>query len=413
MKNLTIKKVALGVFLASYAASNAFAALSPAISQNVIIGNKPVFTNIGENNGPIVQDSITVRVYSDADGTTLIPANQKVKVGDYVFVKFKLKDLDDDQLDAAADVLKNTVRVIYTKEKDPFNQSSPQAWKVKETSQTNPTDDVLDDYKASFERDSTKPDYLKGWFRFKLDSKFTGAQKIGFTVLERTQYGLPYTNKYLMVTDITSTTEPKRKDTLAPDQDPAKPTTALPNPESDIGHKEHGPGEPANGVFPVEGDDTVIGIFKYSTGNTLGTKNYTKEETPAYGDRLAAVVWVDDGAGVQGKENNGDIDTGELIMTSSYEFKWFLHDTYTSPDDSTDKVDADPIVHATLNDPNSEITTPHINVNLESIVGTNDTITLGDTLGSNHNRKYDNVKGANSTPLLAGIQGYKLKVYAK
>lgn len=412
MKNLTIKKVALGVFLASYAASNAFAALSPAISQNVIIGNKPVFTNIGENGSPIVQESITVRIYSDENGTTPIPQNQKVKVGDFVFVKFKLKDLDDDQLDAAADVLKSTIRVIYTKEKDPFNQSSPQAWLVKESESSDPNVDVLTDYSAKFDKDKNSPTFLQGWFRFKLDSKFTGTQKLGFTILERTQYGLPYTNKYLMVTDITSSTEPKRKETLTANQNPAQPTVDLPNPETDIGHEEHGPGEKANGVFPVEGDDTKIGIFKYSSGNTLDTQvNYVDEQTPVYGDRLAAVVWVDDGAGTA--KNNNKVDPGELVMTSSYEFKWFLDGTYTSPDDSAVKVDADKISFVN-NDPNGEITTPDIQVNLESIVGTHDTITLGDSNGSNHNQKYSAVKGnSNTDVVLAGLQGYKLKVYAK
>lgn len=390
MKNLTIKKVALGVFLAGYATSSAFAALTPAISNEYIFGNRPIFKTTNDN----TPHAISVRMYKDKDGTDLVKDNQKVKVGDYMYIKFKLEDTDGDSIDATADILKDTIKVLYTTDK---TMATP--WNSIEAKK-------LPDYEASF-NDTTN----EGYVRFQLTSAFVGAQKVGFTILERTKYGAPYANNYLMVTDITAITLPNKKEL-----DEKNPDKTLPDNESEIGHQIWGPGQPANGGFPIEGDTTKLGIFKVdtNTGKVDGSVNYTKEGTPRYKDKFAAVVWIDDGGDTPANANNNKFDDKELEMTSSYEFKWFLDGTYTDPDDSTKSVSAVEIDYNTAGDPDSGVKTTGLSVGVGQVTTTGDSIELGSVNGSAlHNSLYSAVKGKDDKALLAGVQGYKLKVYAK
>ncbi|OCG23838.1 hypothetical protein A9G11_04175 [Gilliamella sp. wkB108] len=368
MKNLKIKKVALGLLLTGYAASSAFATLDSQ-TNDIILGNEPVFTTMTDQ-----AHGLTVRVYTDSAGTTPVGKNKKVKVGNYVFVKFKLDDSDGDKLNDKAAILHSTIEVLYTTDK-----TMVEPWTF--IPQGN-----LEEFDSKY-----TPATNEAQFSFKIPTAMIGAEKLGFTILERTQYGMPYTNKYLLVTDITDKSFPLKAD---PGNDPRNPNTAIPD-ENVIGHDKHGPGDidDENGVFPIEGDDVKVGIFKYNADGTINKQqNYKISGTPKYKDKFAAIVWVDD------KTKNDLVDNNEMEKTSSYTMKWYLTGEYKGDDGQAVTASAD-----------------ELKIGITNSTGTNDTIVLGDAATTNaakHNTLYSTVKGASNKDLLAGIQGYKLKVEA-
>ncbi|OCG36492.1 hypothetical protein A9G31_05780 [Gilliamella sp. Gris1-4] len=357
MKNLTIKKVALGLFLAGYAASSSFAALQKETA-NLINGNAPVLKSSTD-----VANKLTVDIIH-ADGTAYA-AGDVVRVGDKVHIKYRLADLDGDTDNTSAGKVKASLEVS--------GKDSTNTWAVI------PTPTVVSTY------DATDPEL--GELEFEFTNDFVGKSSIGFKLRAETEFGLPTKGQWVWTSDIFGAGIPNHDDT-----NPSNPGA----PDSD-GHLPGGPGEgnssnDGNGtnpgpIMPTSGE---LGIFLVdSTGNLLNRESYTKSGStlvPKYGERYAAIVWNDVNA-------DGIYQNTESEYTRDFRFEW--HVTGNSDDVSS----TDGFVGTNITADTASLTG---NGNRE---GTNDTIFLGsDVSGTKHNSVYS------FSTHKAGIQGYKLQV---
>lgn len=347
MKNLTVKKVALGLFLAGYAASSAFAL--DARTSAAISGNAPLLKAVADG---AKEHTLTVRVSTDANGDTLI-GNRAAKVGDYIVIKFNVEDKDGD-LDTGK--IKDTLKVFTKK-------NASDSW----------TDiGTLTDLVAT-------NDGEKGQISFKIDSQFSGAKFIGFRLLERTDFGLPYTGKWLQVNDIWARNEGPSVVNPSNPEDPTNSGPADPG-AADPSTEPHGPGDTHadNGHGPIVTGLEAVGIFKVNTDGVIDKSvNYAKDGAPApvYGEKFAAVAWED-------ADNNSLIDNDETEITTNYSFVWHLAGVY-------ENVEAD---------------VAELTAGVENGEATNSLITLGSADGSvKHNSLY-------AEAYKAGAQGYSLKV---
>jgi hypothetical protein len=330
VKNLTIKKVALGLFLAGYAASSAFAALE-ASSVNVIKGNAPAIkANSGAN-----EHTMTLTVTTDPTGNSPISSDngrQRVQVGDYIHITYDLVDNDGDTDTTGA--MKATLKVYKIAQDGKLTQVT--------------TVQVQDDSTAS-----------QGHLSFKITNDFAGAKTIGYTIQEKTSFGLPDHGQYLAVSDIFSSTDPS---VSGSEQTPTG---------------DHGPGNtPEPIVGPIDSDSMRVGIFR-KVGNTM--VNYAKPGSsaiPNYGDEFKAIVWND-------ANNDFEINSGEDKFTG-YTFEWTL------------------VNEGYVDEQNPGTGTGYKGVDAlpTSLTSNGDTITLGNT-----NSMY-------ATAYKAGGQGYRLKVKA-
>lgn len=351
MKNLTVKKVALGLFLAGYAASSAFA-LS-ATSNNTIFGNAPIMKSLA--NGA-ANHTMTLRITQDEAGNTPIITqnnpNAKPKVGNYIHIKYKLTDVDGDK--DAGEELKKTLSVsVKRNEGDTW---APVTIAPKITH--------VDDETATIS--------------FKITADFAGMNYIGYNITERTDFGQPIYGQWLRVNNIFSD--------KAPDSSTAA-TESNKNLTEIIAGEDRGPGDIENISGPVEGDNMNIAIFRIGSDGApeIGV-NYSKSDTtqvPKYGEKYTAVVWNEDGS-------VDDVLTQQEFnneLTASYKFKWTVVGTNVFGKDSDGK----------------EFTAAE---GVSTRKGTNDTILLGTdkTDGTKHNSIYGS-HGYN-----AGIQGFILKV---
>ena len=296
MKNLTIKKVALGIFLAGYAAANAYAAIdfSPKMTQAPIEGNKPT---IYHPNGTD-ERKMFVRITDDEAGNTAIGNTVHAKVGNYIHIFYKLKDADGDMDNDTDHSVANTLTVY----KKTLRDTSWVPVSVNAQSRNTGED---------------------GHIYFQITSAMAGANIIGFTLQEVTPFGTPRENKWLQVSNIWQT-----------------------NPPAVIGGKEvptedrTGPGEidPDNPIGPIESDATKMGIFKVNgSGTPIWDKNLAAatgpdlnnpDFIPKYGDTLAAVVWTASDANIS--NDTPDLGSGtptDTDQSQAYTFTWSLRGT--------------------------------------------------------------------------------------
>lgn len=293
MKNLSIKKVALGIFLAGYAAANAYAAaidFSPKVTQAQIEGNKPV---IYHPNGTD-ERKMFVRITDDEAGTTALGNTVHARVGNYIHIFYKLKDADGDMDNDTDHSVANTL-TVYKKT-------------ARDTSWVPVT--------VNAHSKNTGED---GHIYFQITSAMSGAHIIGFTLQEVTPFGNPKANQWLRVDNIWKNTNPKVSDNHEAPSD-----------------ENVGPGEidPDNPIGPIESDATKMGIFKVDASGTpiwdynlaaSGVDITDPNFIPKYGDKLAAVVWTASEANV----NNDSPDLGgrtptDTDQSSSYTFTWSL-----------------------------------------------------------------------------------------
>ena len=294
MKNLSIKKVALGIFLAGYAATSAYADFSPKMTQAQIEGNAPV---IYHPNGTD-QRKMFVRITNDEAGTTAIGNTVHAKVGNYIHIFYKLKDADGDMDNDTDHSVANTLTVYKKTTRDT-------SWvPVAVNAQSRNTGE-------------------DGHIYFEITSAMAGANVVGFTLQEVTPYGNPKANQWLQVSNIWKTSAPN---VIGSNQAPTV--------------DDYGPGEidPDNPIGPIESDATKMGIFKVNaSGTPIWDKNLAAatgpeldnpDFIPKYGDKLAAVVWT-------ASEANGGNDTPDLgsgtptdtDQSQAYTFTWSLRGT--------------------------------------------------------------------------------------
>lgn len=370
MKNLTVKKVALGLFLAGYAASSAFA-ISATTSKH-IEGNLPVFKS---NVDGAAEHTMTLKIW-DRDKPTEQIGTKPAKVGDIITIEFNLEDADSDTMTAST--IKDTFKIFIKKDKD----NNDEEWKEV-------THDKIQDLATTITGN-------KGQIKFTIPTAFAGAEHIGYQLLERTEYGAPYANKWLMVTDIWSSKVPNAVD-------PGDKENPLTPPKELTGDKT-GPGDSTNnGSGPIESSTTKIGIFKI-TGASVETNSpdysRTKDanEVPKYGEKFAAVVWMDD-------NDDDKLDAGEVTKTGSYTFTWTLTGSYDY--EKLNNITGKTPLEAKKVDNKYEALTQNISDGTgDWDTGTNNVIILGstDTDNPEHNKVYD------TSYYPAGAQGYNLTV---
>ena len=369
MKNLTVKKIAMGLFLAGYAASGAYATINPATTAESILGNVPSI--YADSNA----DEHTFSLKINTDTSDKVPAkgkDTKVEVGDYVHLTYQLRDVDGDT-DPDRQVA-NTLTIWVQKTKP----AAGQTWKDV------PWVQITDATVVS------SPEGENGHIYFQITQSMSGAERVGLQLQEKTKYGNPNSNQWLNVADIWSNTNPGTGD--------KKPD----NP----GGGDEGPGktDPDNPVGPIESTATSIGIFKY---DDQGNINYTvnlaapgdsataEEKTPKYGDKLAAVVWEKPDTTSTAVVPDWTKDSDK---TDSYKFTWTL-------------------VGPAINNADGNISNEPTPADTDEIVegfDTTDTIKKAIFLGSKDSTiKHNSVYSAMSGGYKAGIQGFKLKVSAK
>lgn len=358
MKNLTVKKIALGLFLAGYAASSSFALTTTAETAATILGTAPAM----RSDSGTTDHQMTIKVLDGTASSPTTVTGRAVRVGDKVVISYKLFDVDGDT-DANLDVAKTLV--VYTKD-------GAGNW----TAQNSLAKTV-----TPF--DNTDPE--KGEITFTIPAGFAGATAIGLKVQERTQYGDPNVNMWLTVSNLWGV------------GNPGTGTTDPTNPGAGGGPGDTGGTNPTIG--PVETDHIALGIFRLdSAGAPEKGVNYAKSgaTNPKYGESYVAIVWDDS----DGSTPNGIIDAGEVETTASYSFSWKLTGSYTPPTPvgSSTAPAAVPADTADL---------VAASQGISNRVGTNDKILLGAASGK-HNLTYSNVH----SDYKAGAQGYKLSVTA-
>lgn len=359
MKNLTVNKIALGLFLAGFAASSAYALHSETSSP--IQGNLPAFRARKAN---AVDHTMTVKILKGEKPSEQI-GSRPAKVGDIIRIEYNLQDADGDLL-KNQDNLKSTFSVFIKK-----TRVASEAW-------TKMAPAALKDLK--FEPST---DGKTGVISFEISDSFSGAEKIGYQILERTDFGAPFSHKWLLVTDIWSNTNPATADPT----DKNKPITTGP---ADPKDGTHGPGDSTNnGSGPIESPKTKIGIFKFDGAAINTTLDYSRNGAliPKYGDKFAAVVWQDE-------DNDNKLTTGDIAKSESYTFTWRLMGDYNYADQAagttTGKAKPDKITAGVSNGAGPWDK------------GVGNVIYLGAESGP-HNAKYD-------ATYPAGAQGFKLQV---
>lgn len=307
MKILSMKKVALGLLLAGYAASSAYAADNLATTSNTIVGNAPVISS--KNN---IDGRFTVHITSDSEGNTFLTEGSSPEVNHYIHIYYKLNDTDGDT-DSNNSVL-GTLRVFMKK-------VGAEGWKT-----------------VTFPEGALKAKYEgeEGHISFQITSDMVGAEKIGFQLQEITTYGAPRENRWLTVANIWNTGTPTN---------PPGITGKLPDDDSQIGtiigSNDDGPGD-QGGEDPkslpsgpiVNEESMKLGIFKY---NATGAIDYAVNladpsasgdaATPKYGDKLAAVLWLKNDS--SNTSSSPHFDSGDADISNSYKFIWYVSGSYS------------------------------------------------------------------------------------
>jgi hypothetical protein len=315
MNNLTIKKIAFGILLAGYASSSAFALV--ANTQSAISGNAPVLYS--KSSGAEAH-TLTVKFASDDKGQNILGKTDPIKVGQYMVISFDLKDDDGDE--DTGQILESLT--LHVKVGD--------AWK-------------------DIERKDLEASREKGKIVIKLDGKFAGATKIGFTLQERTEFGLPSNGEWLRVANIWNSANPTPS--------PEKPTT--PPKDGDKPGPSNDPVDLPEPTGPILSDDFRIAIYKVENSVAVKDVDYsTQAVAPQYGETFTAVV----------------LDNAGQDFTSSFSFVWKLKGEYEG-----------------------------VKADVNEVLTKGTTIVLGSSnLGEkSHNSMYN-------TAYKAGAQGYQLEV---
>lgn len=382
MKKLIFNKIALAMFFVVFVSNNnAFAGQLSAVSKNIIMGNEPIIYIDSDDNRR--DHRLILRVTKDEAGDQQIGLGKVIKTGNFIQIKYKLQDIDGDKDNTTNSLILPTLKVFIKGPELDSNSDTIFTWR-EVTPQNTPTSKINSDGTAQI--------------TIKIDQQFVGATRIGFKLLERTEFGAPYVNSWINVTDILSLTDPYVKTALTNlanwnNPDKVGPTITELRNEADKVSSAHefGPGDTNryNGLYPVEDDDLVkVGIFKYGSqaassvmdltvnyASTLGTP-----PIPKYGDKFGVVVWIEN----QNTKNELP-DANELVLTSLYQFNWSLDGTYEG-------------VQAA-----STVLTEAQGVSKDSLF-----IILGSATGKDHNSIYTTPQNGYK----AGAQGYNLRVDA-
>lgn len=230
MKNLTIKRIALGLMLAGYTASGAFAALT-ATTTNTILGRAP-FVNAPSVN-PLTPDytgnkvDITVK-----RGGTILTATDPWQTGDIVELKYKTVDEDGDQEGTPLGTA-NSVKFAYLK---------GTTWTY-----VSPTTTAT------------------GTVTWAIPTAAVGATDIGFAIRPTTEFGLPAVNNWVTGT-ISGAAAPSDGGNTVNPTDPASPSGPGTTPVA----PGVGPIIPSTNSYTIEIYESTVaagGVITYGTVN--------------------------------------------------------------------------------------------------------------------------------------------------
>ncbi|WP_392560966.1 hypothetical protein RHO12_07120 [Orbus sturtevantii] len=286
MKTLTIKKIALGLLLAGYAAGSAFA-LNATTSLDVL-GTAPVIN--GKSTTPSTSDnSIDVQIYH---GSTKLSTGSKWSVGDRIKLIFKANDADGD-----TDVLRSadSVRFSYLK-----NGSWTASYLTGSSRQGTASDDGVD---------------LTGYqvVEWAIPAGAVNATQIGFIIQPFTVFGSPDRNNWLSISDITNSgTSGDGGSVTPPVIPPVNP------PDGGTGGGEHGDGS----TGPVQPGDTfglkIVAVT--SSGSVVVGQDYQVANGSVSAGVGTGNVTLTDAYEVQVWDANTDV-TADAGLTS---YDWYV-----------------------------------------------------------------------------------------
>lgn len=268
MKNLTIKKVALGLLLAGYAASGAFAATTATTAQT-IVGSAPILVKTATSAATDIGVAVALTKGPGNSGGASVP-----ELNDTITFTFHTYDADGDK-----DVLtKGTTKNFRFMYKD-----ADGTWQTV----TPPTPSAINTVAV------------------KITSAMLGATELAYSVQAETQYGAP--DKGLFYYGL-----------LDDGTNPPDTGTTAPNPPTGGIDGSTPLTPPTDGI----GSTTLkAAIFEGTAGVYTAATNYSTSTTliPKLGDTFEVKVWNDSGYDSNGDPISGavagEIDSGEVVYT--------------------------------------------------------------------------------------------------
>lgn len=350
MKKLTLKQVALGLLIAGYSISGAYAADTVSTQTDFILGHAPLVNSTIKPQS-FSQNSVDIKVFNPsgsqiADGDT-------VKNGYKIQLTYKLADQDGDTDPDQATA--NTVKFAYMK-----RNTTDYIW----VTAGSPTTGADGEVTVSW----TIPAAAIG-------------SKIYYAVIPKTKYGNPNQSTKEVYGNVF-------KNAAAGSRDVTQTGTNIPNDGLDSG---------TGGQTPVVQDDTIkpdgstftITIHEATINNGAVAMNteLTSSSTPEVGKTYAAKVTL---------TQNGPQD-----ITTQFKYTWSLveFDGDKIGDRSLTSQPVDNVQASTVNYQDSVSSSAQPVTNIAYTIPVNDQVKKAD--------------GSAVTGLYAGAQGYKLQVVAE
>ena len=352
MKKLTLKQVALGLLIAGYSISGAYAADTVSTQTDFILGHAPLVnsTMIPQS---FSQNSVDIKVL-DASGIQ-IADNAAVRNGYTIQLTYKLADQDGDTDPDQATA--NTVKFAYMK-----RNTTDYIW----VTAGSPTTGANGEVTVSW----TIPAAAIG-------------SKIYYAIIPKTKYGNPNQSTKEIYGNVFKKTD-------AGSRDVTQTGTNIPNDGVDSGTGGGlGPDVPGDGTIKPNENTFAIKIYEATINNGAVAMNteLNASSKPEVGKTYAAKVTLDQG-GIQD-------------ITTQFKYTWSLVDFDGDKigDSSLTSQPVDNVQASTVNYQDDVSSSAQAVTNIAYTIPVNDQVKKAD--------------GSAVTGLFAGAQGYKLKVEAE
>ena len=351
MKKLTLKQVALGLLIAGYSISGAYAADTVSTQTDFILGHAPLVNSVIKSQS-FTDNSVDIKVL-DASGNQ-IADNAAVKNGYTIQLTYKVADQDGDTDPDQATA--NTVKFAYMK-----RNTTDYIW----VTAGSPTTGANGEVTVSW----TIPAAAIG-------------SKIYYAVIPKTKYGNPNQSTKEVYGNVF-------KNAAAGSRDVNQSGTNIPNDGVDSGT--------GGGQTPIVPDETIkpnentfaIKIYEATINNGAVAMNteLNASSKPEVGKTYAAKVTLDQGS-IQD-------------ITTQFKYTWSLVDFDGDKigDPSLTSQQVDNVQASTVNYQDDVSSSAQAVTNIAYTIPVNDQVKKAD--------------GSAVTGLYAGAQGYKLKVEAE
>ena len=350
MKKLTLKQVALGLLIAGYSISGAYAANTVSTQTDFILGHAPLVNSTIQQS--FSKNSVDIKVF---DNDRQIADNAEVKNGYTIKLTYKLADQDGDTdpgLETAS-----TVKFAYMK-----RNTTDYIWVTAGTPTTSATGEVTVSW--------TIPAAAIG-------------SKIYYAIIPKTKYGNPNQSTKEVYGNVFKKTD-------AGSREVTQTGTNIPNDGVDSGTGGGlGPDVPGDGTIRPDEKTFGIAIYEATINNGAVTMNteLNASSNPEVGKTYAAKVTL----------NQGSIQD----ITTQFKYTWSLVDFDGNKigDPSLTSQPVDNVQASTVNYQDDVSGSAQAVTNIAYTIPVNDQVKKAD--GSTVNNLY------------AGAQGYKLKVEAE